>query len=222
VSGQNHDGGRATQAAKKVRKLHLGIDEATKEIVAVDLTESRVHDSQRISSLLGQIPDPIGQVSGDEAYDTQTCYDTVHQRGATPTFVPQRTAHRREIKDATEWRAARNRLLQQIEEQGRSRWHGLSNCTRQSIAYNTLFWFKTLFGERLWARNLERQDVETRVKCSILNRLTLLGMPKALRVRGAMFSKGTAEVFRMRGINESGQKRALATHLFISVAPVRA
>jgi hypothetical protein len=27
------------------RKLHLGIDETTKEIVAVDLTESRVHDS---------------------------------------------------------------------------------------------------------------------------------------------------------------------------------
>jgi hypothetical protein len=42
------------------RKLHLGIDETTKEIVAVELTESRVHDSQRLPSLLGQIPDPIG------------------------------------------------------------------------------------------------------------------------------------------------------------------
>ena len=42
------------------RKLHLGIDETTKEIVAVDLTESRVHDSQGVSSLLKQIPDPSG------------------------------------------------------------------------------------------------------------------------------------------------------------------
>jgi DDE family transposase len=52
------------------RKLHSGIDETTKEIVAVGLTESRVHDSQQLPSLLGQIRDPLGQVSGDGAYDT--------------------------------------------------------------------------------------------------------------------------------------------------------
>src|SRR5215813_3469073 len=38
------------------RKLHLGIDEASKEIVAVEVTESRVHDSQPLPALLGQIP----------------------------------------------------------------------------------------------------------------------------------------------------------------------
>jgi hypothetical protein len=164
------------------RKLHLGIDEATKEIVAVDLTESRVHDSQRVSSLLEQISDPIGQVSGDGAYDTRACYEAVLQRGATPTFIPRRTAQRRETTDATGWRAARNRLLQQIEEQGRSRWRVLSGCTRQSIAENTMFRFKTLFGGRLWARNLHRQHTETRVKCSVLNRMTQLGMPEAVRI----------------------------------------
>src|SRR5215813_11883162 len=70
------------------RKLHLGIDEATKEIVAVELTASRVHDSQPLPALLEQIPDPIGQVSGDGAYDTRKCYETVLQRGATPVFAP--------------------------------------------------------------------------------------------------------------------------------------
>ena len=45
-----------------------------------------------------------------------------------------------------------------------------------------MFRFKTLFGERLWARNLERQHTETRVKCSILNRMTQLGMPEAVRM----------------------------------------
>ena len=63
-------------------KLHLGIDERTKEIVAVDLTESRVHDRQRVSSLLPQIPDPIEQVSGEGAYDTRAGYEAVLQRGA--------------------------------------------------------------------------------------------------------------------------------------------
>jgi hypothetical protein len=59
------------------RKLHLGIDERTKESVAVDLTGSRIHDSQPLPSLLAQIPDPIGQVSSDGAYDTQACYEAV-------------------------------------------------------------------------------------------------------------------------------------------------
>src|SRR5882672_8384866 len=50
------------------RKLHLGIDERTKEIVAVELTGSRVHDSQQLPPLLEQIADPLEQVSGDGAY----------------------------------------------------------------------------------------------------------------------------------------------------------
>src|SRR5215510_8491750 len=70
------------------RKLHLGIDADTKEVVAVELTESRVHDSQQVPALLAQIPDPTGQVSGDGAYDTRTSYEAVLQGGATPNFVP--------------------------------------------------------------------------------------------------------------------------------------
>jgi hypothetical protein len=41
------------------RKLHLGVDEHTKEIIAVELTESRVHDSQQLPSMLAQVADPV-------------------------------------------------------------------------------------------------------------------------------------------------------------------
>src|SRR4029450_11616913 len=74
------------------RKLHLGVDEHTKEIVAVELPGSRVHDSQPLPALLEQIPDTMSQVSGEGAYDTHACYEAVLKRGATPTFVPRRTA----------------------------------------------------------------------------------------------------------------------------------
>jgi Transposase DDE domain len=164
------------------RKLHLGIDEATKEIVAVELTGSRVHDSQPLPSLLEQIPDPIGQASGDGAYDTRACYEAVLQRGATPTFVPRCTAHPGNPKDPTGWRAVRNHVLQQIEAHGRSAWQVLSGYTRQSIAENTMFRFKMLFGGRLWARSLETQRAEAWVKCAVLNRMTQLGMPETVRV----------------------------------------
>jgi len=163
------------------RKLHWGIDEATKEIVAVELTTSRVHDSQQLPSLLDQIRDPIDQVSGDGASDTRTCYEAVLRRQATPTFVPRRTAQSRD-KDPTGWRAARNHIRQQIKEQGRYAWRVMSGCTRQSIAENTMFRFKTLFGGQLRGRGLDTHRTEVLVKCSVRNRMTQLGMPEAVRV----------------------------------------
>jgi hypothetical protein len=164
------------------RKLHLGVDEHTKEIVAVELTGSRVHDSQPMPALLEQIPDPMGQVSGDGAYDTRACYEAVLKRGATPTFAPRRPARLGPAQDPTGWRAARNRILRQIEARGRSGWKGLSGYTRQSIAENTMFRFKRLFGGRLWARSLATQHIEAVVKCATLNRMTQLGMPETVRV----------------------------------------
>jgi hypothetical protein len=164
------------------RKLHLGIDETTKEIVAVELTDSRGHDSQPLPALLDQIPDPLGQVSGDGAYDTRTCYEAVLQRHALPTFVPRRTARLGPATDLTGWRAARNGVLQQIAAHGRSGWQVRSGYTRQSIAANAMFRFKQLFGGRLWARGSATQRVEAVVKCAILNRMTQLGMPETVRV----------------------------------------
>jgi hypothetical protein len=164
------------------RKLHLGVDETTKEIVAVELTASRVHDSQQLPALLEQIPDPIKQVSGDGAYDTRACYEAVLRRGAIPTFVPRRTAQPRATRDSVNWRTARNDMLRQIGVEGRYTWRILSGCTRQSIAENTMFRFKTLFSGRLWARGLDTQRTEALMKCSVLNRLTQLSMPEAVRM----------------------------------------
>jgi hypothetical protein len=166
------------------RKLHLGVDEHTKEIVAVELTGSRVHDSQPLPALLDQIPDPIAQVTGDGAYDTRACYEAVLKWGATPTFAPRRTARLGPAQDPIGWRAVRNRILQQIAARGRSGWKGLSGYTRQSIAENTMFRFKRLFGGRLCARGLATQHVEAVVKCATLNRMTQLGMPETVRTGG--------------------------------------
>jgi Transposase DDE domain len=162
------------------RKLHLGIDERTKEIVAVELTGSRVHDSQPLLALLDQIPEPIGQVSGDGAYDTRACYEAVLQRGATPNFIPRRTAQAGVSKGASGWRTARNYILQQIATHGRSAWRKRSGYTRQSIAENTMFRVKRVFGGYLWARGLQTQRTEAVVKCSVLNRMTQLGMPETV------------------------------------------
>ena len=164
------------------RTRHLRSDETTKEIVAVELTRSRGYDSQLLPALLEQLPDPIAQVSGDGAYDTRTCYEAVLQHGAVPTFVPRCTARLGSAKEPPTWRAERKRILQQIAVHGRVAWRALSGNTRQSIAEHTMFRFKRLFGGRLWARDLETQRTEAMGKCSVLNRMTQLGMPETVRI----------------------------------------
>jgi hypothetical protein len=73
---QKHRSGRR----RAWRKRHLGVDDATKGIVAVEVTASSVHDSLMLPELLGQIHGRVCQVSGDGAYDTRTCYEAIDRR----------------------------------------------------------------------------------------------------------------------------------------------
>ncbi len=59
------------------RKLHLCVDETTKDIVAVDLTTSSVHDSSHLPTVLDLIEADVGQVTADTAYDSVTCYEAI-------------------------------------------------------------------------------------------------------------------------------------------------
>ena len=53
------------------RKVHLGIDAATLEIRAMEVTDNSIGDAPMLPNLLGQIPleEAIASVSGDGAYD---------------------------------------------------------------------------------------------------------------------------------------------------------
>ena len=64
-SGEGHVRKHRHGRRRAWRKLHLGVDERTKEIVAVEVTPSRVHDCRLLPALLDQIPGRIVQVSGD-------------------------------------------------------------------------------------------------------------------------------------------------------------
>jgi hypothetical protein len=163
------------------RKLHLGVDETTREILAADVTESCVHDSRWLPTLLSRIPDTIAQVSGDQGYDTGAAYEAVLACGAVATIVPRWNARLNEGADPP-WRVARDVTLRAIEVLGRYGWRRSSGCTRQSLAENAVFRFKAVFGGKLSARAFDNQQVEAAIKCAVLNRMTGLGMPHTVRV----------------------------------------
>ncbi len=164
------------------RKLHLGVDEQTKEIVAVEVTASNVHDSQVLPRLLTQIPGKVCQVSGDGAYDTKACYESIDQRGAKATIPPRRNAKPMRCNNSLDTLAIRDAHLRQIQQQGRYAWRVASGCTRQSLAENAVFRFKTIFGPKLRARRFDNQKAEGLMKCDILNRMRSLGMPVSKRI----------------------------------------
>lgn len=164
------------------RKLHLGVDEETKEIVAVGLTASNNHDGSHLPDMLKQVLGETGLVSGDRADDTWRCYQTILARGAAPTIPPRRNARLSAVKDPPRFKAARDAVLRRIKSEGRCPWRVSSEATRHRLAENAVSRFKTLLGVKLTSRKLAAQQVEAVVKCRVLNRMVALGMPNSERI----------------------------------------
>ena len=66
------------------RKLHLGVDTTTGEILAHALTTSETHDGTQLEGLLAEVEGPIAAVYGDKAYDAFDIHSAVLARGAHP------------------------------------------------------------------------------------------------------------------------------------------
>ncbi len=71
----------------------------------------------------------------------------------------------------------RGKVVWQIQELGREEWKKQSGYHRRSLAETAFFRYKTLFGDKLMARELENQCVEALARCHALNKMTALGMP---------------------------------------------
>ncbi|WP_368074451.1 transposase [Antarctobacter heliothermus] len=74
------------------RKIHIGVDEQTLEIRAIEITGSNVGDAPMLPELLDQIPADVEicSVTADGAYDTRRCHDAVADRGADAVVIPPR------------------------------------------------------------------------------------------------------------------------------------
>ena len=62
------------------------------------------------------------QVSGDGAYDTRACYQSILEREAVATIPPRRSARLSESVDPPAWRAMRDAHLREIRRLGRYEW----------------------------------------------------------------------------------------------------
>jgi hypothetical protein len=138
------------------RKIHLGIDEETLEVRAVEITGSHIGDAPILPDLLSQIPAgaEIGSVTAEGAYDTRKCHDAIADRGAMPSYgnpPPQ-------------------------EREGRAIWRNWSGNHRRSRVETKMHCLK-LLGQRLMARDFDRQVAEVKIRIAVMIGYTALGIP---------------------------------------------
>lgn len=170
------------------RKLHLGVDEATGEVLAATLSTNNVGDGEVLPDLLDQVCEPIGQVSGDGGYDQRDCYEAVRQRQEEQAYPigtsipPRRGARIWQHGNTKGERLARDENVRRIREVGRKRWKEESGYHRRSLAETTMMRLKSRFGDKLQSRTLATQATEAFVRCKALNRMTRLGMPDSYAV----------------------------------------
>ena len=172
------------------RKLHLGVDEATGEFLAVTLTTNSVDDASQVDPLLDQIRRPVSAFGGDGSYDKQKVYETLsnppHQdEPIRPIIPPRSNAKIWQHGNCQETPLPRDEHLRTIRQIGSRRWKQESGYHRRSIAETSVFRYKRIVGSQLSARMIERQQTEVQIGCSILNRMALLGMPDSYKVECA-------------------------------------
>ena len=75
------------------RKLHLGVDAGTGQIVAAALTSKEVDDAAQIGPLLDQVAGSLGSVTADGAYDQDGVYaDIADGHPEAAVIVPPRAS----------------------------------------------------------------------------------------------------------------------------------
>jgi Transposase DDE domain len=171
-----------TKTRRSWRKLHIGMDAETGEIVAAELTTNDVDDASQVGPLLGQVAEPVASFTGDGAYDQDSVYRTVadHHSQAVVIVPPRATAI--PSGTATTEPTQRDRHLQCVAEKGRIGWQKASGYTKRSRVEATIGRYKQVIGDGLRSHKDGRRTTEVSVAIHVLNRMLELGRPISIRI----------------------------------------
>jgi hypothetical protein len=170
-----------TQRSRPWRKLPIGVDAETGEILASDLTRCEVDDGSQVEPLLDQIAAPLASFIGDGAYDQADIYGTVaKQHPDADVIVPPRsTAVLSAMAESAP--TQRDRHLQSIGEHGRMGWQKKSGYTRRALVEAAISRLKRVIGNGLRSWTNRRRATEIAIAIHVLNRMLELGRPKSIR-----------------------------------------
>jgi hypothetical protein len=171
-----------TKTRRSWRKLHLGMDANTGEIVATALTTNDVDDASQIGPLLDQVERPLASFTADGAYDQEGVYSGVAARHPeAAVIVPPRSSA---VPSATAETSPtqRDQHLQAIAETGRMGWQKASGYNIRARIEAAISRYKRVIGATLRSQTDGRQAAELAIAVGVLNRMLELGRPESVRI----------------------------------------
>jgi hypothetical protein len=164
------------------RKLHIGVDAETGQILASEPTTHDVDDGSQVEPLLDQIIGPLASFIGDGAYDQASIYDTIAKRDPDAEVIvpPRASAVPSEMAESAP--TQRDRHLQSIAEHGRMSWQKASGYTRRALVESAIGRLKRVIGNALRSRTEHRRATEVAIAVQALNHMLDLGCPKSVRI----------------------------------------
>jgi hypothetical protein len=171
-----------TRRRRAWRKLHIGVNAETGQILASELTASDVDDGSQVEPLLDQIATPLASFIADGAYDQAGIYGIIskHHPEADGIIPPRSTAVQSDGVQTTP--TQRDRHLQSIAEHGRMGWQKASGYNQRALVESAIGRLKRVIGDALRSRTDRRCTTEIAIAVHALNRMLELGRPKSVRI----------------------------------------
>ena len=164
------------------RKLHIGMNADTGQIIAAKLTTKDVDDGVQVGPLLDQMAASVASFTADGAYDQDGVSAAVVERHPEAAVIvpPRSTAVPSETAETAP--TQRDHHLQFIAKHGRAAWQKASGYTTRARVEATIGRFKQVIGDGLRSRTDERPATEVGVAVHALNRMLELGRPISVRI----------------------------------------
>ena len=141
---------------KSWRKLHLGLDLVSGEIICSDLTADDVGDPTVLPNLLDQIDGPVDLFLADGAYDGSATRNLLAKRfGASLEIVIPPPKNATFSTNMAQDPTVRDYQIAHIKANGRISWQKASGYNQRSRIGTQMGRWKAVIGPKLKARNFK-------------------------------------------------------------------
>jgi hypothetical protein len=164
------------------RKLHIGIDADSGEIVAFDLTDKDVDDASHVEALLDQLSEAPASFMADGAYDRSGVLDAVLARNPSASFIVPPCKGAVPGPTAATSPTQRDRHVLWVDEHGRMNWQKASGYNKRSKVEAAISRYKRVIADTLKSRDDARRVTEVAIAVKSLNRMRDLGQAICSRV----------------------------------------
>jgi hypothetical protein len=171
-----------TAKRRSWRKLHIGIDADSGEIVAFDLTDKEVDDALHVAPLLDQLAGAPASFMGDGAYDQTCVFEGVLARNPNAKFIVPPCKGAVTGPTAATSPTQRDQHVLAVDAHGRMNWQKTSGYNRRSKVEASISRYKRVIGDTLKSREDARRVTEVAIAIKSLNRMRKLGQANFVRV----------------------------------------